>query len=763
VDVPDPRLVSLLLRWEDLRAAGQPADPAALCAGQPELLEPLREAIARLGAIERTFAVPSAAAASPAIPGYAIEGELGRGGMGVVYRARHLGLGRPCALKLILPGAADDALARFETEARALARLSHPGVVQVYEIGTHGGLPFMALEFCAGGSLEARLAKNPLPARAAAELVRALAEAVQAAHAAGVVHRDLKPGNVLLADDARPKLTDFGLAKRLDEAGRTAPGTVMGSPSYMPPEQAQARPDVGPPADVYSLGAILYECLAGRPPFRAATFHDTLAQVVHAEPVPVRSLNPAVPHDLETIAHKCLQKEPSQRYASAQALADDLGRFLRHEPIHARPVGALGRAARWVRRNPAVATLAAVAALLVVSLVGLAAGWAMSLESSNDRLRTSIASGWVRSLAEESSPPPLSESEIGSLTELAETEVEALRLRFLAEAARTPLGVRKFRLRAEYALQAVLGLNSARRRAAEQLLRERFGAVDLGEEGRDDLALVLAALRSDAPRPAGLGVAFLGPPGNAEVEVRGSEPAEPRDPGAARRLAEELRQTADPATILRLAAGLDARGDAEAGRTAGAVFVRSLGKWAGTEVGVPLARGLADLAGRMDRRDAARLLADALATTTDPEALAPLADGLDARADGLGPADAADAATAVFRALAKTPKPEASRRLLTDCLTAVLTRGSPRGRCRGLVAVAGPVALWGGIPARSEPLPDAALVALLKHPLCVGPARRGVLGELSRRHRRPFADQWDFVRYAEAARLPVDLAGPWRR
>jgi len=313
-------------------------------------------------------------------PGYEIEAVLGHGGMGVVYRARHRGLGRACALKMILAGghASDDDRQRFRTEAQAAARLQHPNIVQIFEIGTHHGQPFMALELCLGGSLGQKLAAGVLAPRDAAELVRTLAVAVQAAHAAKVVHRDLKPANVLLTADGQPKLTDFGLAKKLDEAGRTHTGAVLGTPSYMAPEQAQGRGDVGPAADVYALGGLLYACLTGRPPAQAATAMDTLLQVLFAEPASVRQLNAAVPRDLETIAHKCLQKDPARRYASAQALAADLGRFLRGEPIAARPVGAVERAARWVRRNAVVSALAALVVLALAVGVGVASYFAVA-------------------------------------------------------------------------------------------------------------------------------------------------------------------------------------------------------------------------------------------------------------------------------------------------------------------------------------------------------------------------------------------------
>jgi WD40 repeat protein len=292
--------------------------------------------------------------------------------MGVVYQARHLGLNRLVALKMLLAGghAGQDDLARFRTEAEAIARLQHPHIVQIHEVGGHGGLPFFSLEFCPGGSLAQKLAGTPLPPREAAALVETLARAMQAAHDRGVIHRDLKPANVLLAEDGTPKVSDFGLAKKLDEAGQTASGAVMGTPSYMAPEQAEGKgKDLGPACDVYALGAILYECLTGRPPFKAATALDTLMQVMSDEPVPPRALNGRVPRDLETVCLKCLHKEAGKRYATADALAEDLRRWQAGEPVTARPVGRGERLAKWVCRRPAAAALVGVSLLAAVSLL----------------------------------------------------------------------------------------------------------------------------------------------------------------------------------------------------------------------------------------------------------------------------------------------------------------------------------------------------------------------------------------------------------
>jgi WD40 repeat protein len=312
------------------------------------------------------------------VPGYEILGELGRGGMGVVYKARQVGLGRLVALKMILAGghAGTGDLNRFRTEAQAIARLQHPNIVAVHEVGEHDGKPFFSLEFCTGGSLDRKLAGSPLKPAEAARLTELLARAMQAAHQANIIHRDLKPANVLLTEDGTPKITDFGLAKKLDgepgafssATGVTQTGAVMGTPSYMAPEQAEGKKDIGPPADIYALGAILYELLTGRPPFKAATILDTLMQVAADEPVAPRRLNAKVPADLETISLKCLHKDPKRRYGSAEELAEDVGRWQRGEPIRARPVGSLERVAKWARRRPAVAGLL----LVIVVLTGVA-------------------------------------------------------------------------------------------------------------------------------------------------------------------------------------------------------------------------------------------------------------------------------------------------------------------------------------------------------------------------------------------------------
>jgi serine/threonine protein kinase len=267
----------------------------------------------------------------PALAGYEILGELGRGSWGVVYKAQQLSLHRLVALKMILAGshAGPQHRARFRSEAEAVARLQHPHIVQIYEVGEQEGRPYLSLEFVDGDTLDRKLAGTPLPAQQAAQLVETLARAVQAAHERGIIHRDLKPANVLLTADGTPKITDFGLAKHLDrDAAQTGPDAILGTPCYMAPEQASGKSkEVGPPADIYSLGAILYELLTGRPPFKGPSVLNTLEQVRSVEPVSPSRLQPKLPRDLETICLKCLEKEPRKRYASAGKLAEDLHRF----------------------------------------------------------------------------------------------------------------------------------------------------------------------------------------------------------------------------------------------------------------------------------------------------------------------------------------------------------------------------------------------------------------------------------------------------
>lgn len=344
----------------------------------------------------------------PMVPGYDVVALLGQGGMGVVYKARQHGLMRWVALKMIQGHARPrpEELARFRQEALAIARLRHPNIIQIHEVGEWQSpqgawLPFFCMELAAGGSLDRVAARRPQQPRWAAGLVHTLALAIDSAHRAGLVHRDLKPANVLIASESPEaaaqalgttsfqgaellRITDFGLALRTDNSpGVTRTGEVIGTPSYMAPEQAAGdRGRVGPATDVYALGAMLYELLVGRAPFVAATGVETILQVLHHDPLPPRRLQPTVPVDLETICMKCLEKEPRRRYPSAAALATDLDHYLKGEPIRARPISVWSRGSKWVRRNPALAGLAAALVLVVLgSFVTLAALYSQAEEA----------------------------------------------------------------------------------------------------------------------------------------------------------------------------------------------------------------------------------------------------------------------------------------------------------------------------------------------------------------------------------------------
>jgi hypothetical protein len=437
--------------------------------------------------VDRNFVVDSAPTAPGAgaeaaglvvVPGYVIMRVLGRGGMGVVYLARHLRLKRLVALKMVLAGshAGPAELVRFRTEAEVVARLHHPNIVQIYEVGEHQGQPYCALEFVAGGSLGRKTAGTPLPARQAAQLIETLARAIHAAHQAGIVHRDLKPANILLEPSGPgdglgvPKITDFGLARKLDDStGPTNTGAVMGTPSYMAPEQATGKgKEAGPAADIYALGAILYELLTGRPPFKGETQLDTLLQVVSNEPVQPSHLLPRVPRDLETICLKCLQKQDSRRYASGEELADDLRRFLNTEPIRARPSGVGERLVKWARRRPTAAALVAVTIFAACALLGGGLSYHLRLEKAlRDSEEQRKAAIFAKGLADDQ------RTEAQKQRGTAETE--------RARAVEGELAARRYLYAAHIKLaqEAWEAERPARARELLDGLRARSGQVDL--------------------------------------------------------------------------------------------------------------------------------------------------------------------------------------------------------------------------------------------------------------------------------------------
>jgi serine/threonine protein kinase len=400
----------LLARYFDLRSRGETVALEELCRDTPELLADLRREIAARESAGSTVENPRTAdrrdttvnhaadlahPCGPVVGGYELLGELGRGSMGAVFRARQVSLNRLVALKLVAGRGFESAegRARFRAEATIVARLRHPNIVQIFEFCPRDDDLYFSMELCEGGSLKQRLRSGPLAPREAATLMRAVAEGAQAAHDQGIIHRDLSPGNILLAlrsgespegerspaataegsrplADCIPKISDFGLAKQAN-VDLTCTGMTLGTPCYMAPEQTVDARAIDHRADVYALGAILYESLTGQPPFQTEAMHDLLDQVRRCEPVPVRQLQPTVPRDLETICLKCLSKEPARRYATARELADDLGRFLASEPIRARPSGPLERLARWAQRPERVPFAGRVA----IVLYGALAAW----------------------------------------------------------------------------------------------------------------------------------------------------------------------------------------------------------------------------------------------------------------------------------------------------------------------------------------------------------------------------------------------------
>jgi serine/threonine-protein kinase len=344
---------------------------------------------------------PPAAGELPHFDGYVVQELIGRGGMGKVYRAKHVALGRVVAIKVMTQEQDERLTARFREEARAVARLQHPNIAQLFDTGTADGRPYYSLEFADGGTLAGKWGGQPQDPRAAAAALEVVARAIQHSHEHGILHRDLKPGNVLLTADGTPKVADFGLAKELPSTapadttlpGRealTRTGEIVGTPAYMPPEQASGvSSSLSPAADVYSLGAVLYEALTGRPPFLAPDALQTLFLVLSVDPVPPKTLQPKLPPDLNTICMKCLDKQAKKRYATAGELADDLRRWLAGEPIVARPVGRVERAVKWAKRHKAGAALVAVSTLLLLAVVGFGV-WeavnALRLREANEQL-----------------------------------------------------------------------------------------------------------------------------------------------------------------------------------------------------------------------------------------------------------------------------------------------------------------------------------------------------------------------------------------
>ncbi len=374
-------------------ASGEPVDLATYLEAYPEYASVLRDVLPTIDALVRrqTFVTQASLLTAPGnlsdtvysvpnLPHYELQSPLGGGGMGIVVQAIDRRLQRKVAIKFLnlRQMGSSQGLERFQTEAISNARVQHPNIVQIHEVGEQDGIPYLVLEFCDGGDLATKTNGRPQAPRWSASLVASICSALNAAHQAGLIHRDIKPANILFTSDQIPKLADFGLSKQLDgDSGLTHAGTVLGTPSYMAPEQTSVEPDtVSQTADIYSLGAVLYELLVGRPPFKGQTTVETLHQVKFLDPVPLRKLRPEIPRDLETICLKCLHKERDQRYQSAMALAADLQAFLEHRPILARPVTLVDRSIKFARRSPWLATLMVMLPLSV--LLGAASVWTVA-------------------------------------------------------------------------------------------------------------------------------------------------------------------------------------------------------------------------------------------------------------------------------------------------------------------------------------------------------------------------------------------------
>jgi serine/threonine-protein kinase len=612
--------------------------------------------------------------------GYELLEEIGHGGMGVVFKARQLAPERLVALKMIRAGelASEGDVHRFRQEANEAARLDHPHIVPVHEVGEHDGHHFFTMKLVEGGSLSRHLDHYRDDPKAAARLVVTVARAVHHAHQRQLLHRDLKPGNVLLDGEGRPHVADFGLAKRMSGEGEASQSMGAGTPEYMAPEQARGEARLTTAVDVYGLGGILYALLAGRPPFRGATPWQTIEQVLSAEPAPPPSANrPACPRDLEIICLKCLDKEPGRRYGSAEALAEDLERWLSGDPITARPVGRLERGRLWCRRNPALAGL--VTAFAAALLLGTAVSIYFAIDSrenyeearrrekdlkntlievreANEKLEETLARSFLRPMGHQTDK--VTDPEIDALWELTSSS-QRVRLLFFEQALQRPMTARQLTNRADLAVHAAVGLDSVKRQQVERMLLARLNNPESDSRVRMDCVLIGVALDGLSPEFAGAAAQLV-------LEAMGKT----TDLGALSMMPQavvELAPRLEPAEGERLAAA------------ATRLILEAMAKTSDSMAQSKLARSVKVLVPRLGAAEAAaaaRPALDAMAKTTDDYALSALLRVVEALAPRLGPAEAAAAARQTLDALAKASDSRA-RSTLAQAVAALALRLGP--------------------------------------------------------------------------------------